>query len=93
MTMGCNMGKVEQGIRFVAAIAIGLMYFSGFLTGSYAEPLLFLAFYLGFTAFRRCCPVYNLLGRRTCFTEGDESEKKVEISNYDPKDKTSNQLQ
>jgi len=85
--MGCNMGKIEQGIRLIAAITIGLMYFSGFLIGAYAEPLLFLAFYLGFTAFRRCCPLYNLLGRRNCSIDVDESEKIVETSIYDPKDK------
>lgn len=82
------MGRVEQGIRLVAAITIGLMYFSGFLIGSYAEPLLFLAFYLGFTAFRRCCPFYNLLGRRNCSIDVDELDTKVESSIYEPKDKT-----
>lgn len=82
------MGRVEQGIRLVAAITIGLMYFSSFLIGSYAEPLLFLAFYLGFTAFRRCCPLYNLLGRGNCSIDVDESDTKVESSIYEPKDKT-----
>ena len=91
--MRINMGKIEQGIRLVAAFAIGLMYFTGILSGNYAEPLLFLAFYLGYTAFRRCCPVLNVLGRRTCSIQMDESETKVKTPAYDPKDLTSSPLQ
>jgi len=82
------MRKIDQGIRLLAAIAIGIMYFTGLLIGAYAEPLLFFAFYLGFTAFRQCCPLYNLFGRRNCSIDVDESEKIVETSIYDPKDKT-----
>jgi len=84
------MGKVEQGIRIAVAMAIGLLYFIGVFTGSYAEPLLFLAFYLSFTAFRRCCPLSNLFGRKTCAIEIDESPHRIETLPYNSKDESGN---
>lgn len=56
--MKSNMGTVDKVIRIVVAIIIGILYFTGQITGTAAIILLILAGIFILTSFISFCPLY-----------------------------------
>lgn len=61
-----NMGTADRIIRSAAAIAFGLLYFTGTVTGTWGIVLLVLGGVFVLTSFVGTCPLYSLLGMNTC---------------------------
>lgn len=56
--MKSNMGTVDKVIRIIVAIIIGILYFTGQITGTAAIILLILAGIFILTSFISFCPLY-----------------------------------
>ena len=61
-----NMGTADRIIRSAAAIAFGVLYFTGTVTGTWGIVLLVLGGVFVLTSFVGTCPLYSLLGMNTC---------------------------
>ncbi|MBW1294207.1 YgaP family membrane protein [Aquimarina litoralis] len=61
-----NMGNTDRIIRFVVAIAIAMLYYSGIIQGTLAYVLLALGGIFVITSFVSFCPLYSLVGLNTC---------------------------
>lgn len=61
-----NMGTADRIIRSAAAIAFGLLYFTGTVTGTWGIVLLVLGGVFVLTSLVGTCPLYSLLGMNTC---------------------------
>lgn len=61
-----NMGAADRIIRSAAAIAFGLLYFTGTVTGTWGIVLLVLGGVFVLTSLVGTCPLYSLLGMNTC---------------------------
>ena len=64
-----NMGTADRIIRSAAAIAFGLLYFTGTVTGTWGIVLLVLGGVFVLTSLVGSCPLYSLLGMNTCPTK------------------------
>jgi predicted PurR-regulated permease PerM len=53
-----NIGSVDRGIRIIAAVVIGTLYFGGQITGTVGAVLGIIALILFLTSFVRYCPLY-----------------------------------
>ncbi len=60
-----NMGRTDRILRIIAALAIGVLYFTGVLNGAVGIVLLVLALVFVLTSFVSFCPLYTLFGIRT----------------------------
>lgn len=78
-----NVGKIDRIIRFVAAVVLAVVYYSGIVGGDAASVTLFLAATLAITSLRRCCPIYALFGKGTCGIEKPKSEPKIKTKNLE----------
>jgi hypothetical protein len=54
-----NMGTIDRIIRILAAITIGVLYFTGILSGTAAVVLGVLALVFVVTSFMSFCPLYT----------------------------------
>ena len=61
-----NVGNVDQGIRLVLAAVLAVLFLTGILTGAIGIISLVVAAILLLTGIFRFCPLYALLGLRTC---------------------------
>ena len=61
-----NMGNSDRIIRFIIAAIIGVLYFTGTLTGTLGIVLLVLAGVFLLTSFVSFCPLYAPFGISTC---------------------------
>jgi hypothetical protein len=61
-----NMGSTDRNIRIIAAVLIGIVYFSSVITGILGIVLLTLAGILVVTSFVGICPIYSLFGLNSC---------------------------
>lgn len=61
-----NMGTADRIIRSAAAIAFGVLYFTGTVTGTWGIVLLVLGGVFVLTSLVGTCPLYSLLGMNTC---------------------------
>lgn len=61
-----NVGNVDQGIRLVLAAVLAVLFLTGILTGTIGIISLVVAAILLLTGIFRFCPLYALLGLRTC---------------------------
>lgn len=61
-----NMGQTDKIIRTVVAIAIGVLYYTGAISGTVALVLLAFAIIFLVTSFLSFCPLYLPLGISTC---------------------------
>ena len=68
--MQTNMGKLDVYFRISVAILIGILAYTGFLTGTLATVLLIVAVIFLATGIIGSCPLYTLFGIRTCSREG-----------------------
>ncbi len=64
-----NMGSSDRLIRFLVAATIGALYFTGTITGIVGYVLLAVGAIFMITSFVGLCPLYSLLGIRTCKIE------------------------
>jgi len=58
MEFNKNMGAFDRGLRIVAAIIFGYLYFSGNVTGTLGIVLLVLGAVFLLTSFISFCPLY-----------------------------------
>lgn len=61
-----NMGNADKIIRVVIAAIIGILYFTGTITGTLGIVLLVLAGIFVLTSFISFCPLYAPFGFSTC---------------------------
>lgn len=64
--MKANMGTADRAIRIVVAIVIGILYFTGIISGPLAVILGVVAIVFLITGFAARCPAYGPLGISTC---------------------------
>lgn len=61
-----NMGTADRVIRIIIAAIIGILYFTGVISGTLGLILLILAGVFVLTSFISFCPIYAPLGISTC---------------------------
>ncbi|ODS85682.1 MAG: hypothetical protein ABS46_01850 [Cytophagaceae bacterium SCN 52-12] len=60
-----NLGLLDKAIRIAAALAIGILYYTGAISGTWAIVLGALAIVFVITAFISFCPLYLPFGINT----------------------------
>jgi hypothetical protein len=65
-----NMGSPDRIIRISAAIVFAVLYFTGTVTGTWGIVLLVLGAIFLLTSFVGFCPLYAVLGMKTCPAKG-----------------------
>jgi hypothetical protein len=63
--MKANMGLVDRGIRTLLAVLVGILYFTGQISGTAAIILGVLAIVFLLTSAISFCPLYTLIGLST----------------------------
>ncbi len=61
-----NMGGLDRGIRIAVALVLGYVYFTGAVTGWLAIVCAVLACVMLLTSIISFCPLYTLVGIKTC---------------------------
>ncbi|MBS1574976.1 MAG: DUF2892 domain-containing protein [Bacteroidetes bacterium] len=61
-----NMGNADRAIRIIIAAIIATLYYRNIITGSLAYVLLAVAGIFVITSLFAICPLYTILGIRTC---------------------------
>lgn len=61
-----NMGTADRVIRFIVAAVIGVLYYTGTISGTLGIVLLVLAAVFVLTSFISFCPLYAPFGISTC---------------------------
>jgi hypothetical protein len=75
-----NVGKIDRLIRLVLGITLFILYALNVIPAKLETASLFLGGLLLMTSFRRCCPLYAILGFGTCSTGiNDKEEPKVKV--------------
>ncbi len=75
-----NMGMADRIIRTLLAAAVGVLIFTGKLSGIAAVILSVFAVIFVLTSFVGNCPLYTLLGIKTCKYDQDTQHKHGENS-------------
>ena len=60
-----NMGTLDRSIRTVIAVIIGILYFTGQISGTPATILIIIAIIFLLTSIISWCPAYTLFGFST----------------------------
>jgi hypothetical protein len=60
-----NIGQIDRIIRVALAVLVGILYFTGVISGTWAIILGILAVVLLVTGLVGTCPLYMLLGTST----------------------------
>ncbi len=66
-----NMGTIDKTIRIIAAIIIGILYYTGTISGTLGMILLILGAVFLLTSFISFCPLYAPFGWSTCKMESN----------------------
>jgi hypothetical protein len=61
-----NMGSADRIIRVIIAVVLGVLYFTGTVSGTLGIVLLVLAIVFVLTSTISFCPLYAPFGIRTC---------------------------
>jgi len=61
-----NMGTADKSIRLIIAVIIGVLYFTGMVSGTLGIILLVVAGVFVLTSFISFCPLYAPFGMSTC---------------------------
>ncbi|MGB5189846.1 YgaP family membrane protein [Robiginitalea sp.] len=61
-----NMGNTDRIVRFIIAAVIGVLYYTGTISGTLGIVLLVLAGVFVLTSFISFCPLYAPFGLSTC---------------------------
>ena len=64
--MKSNMGAIDRIIRILIVIVIAILYFTEVIEGRLALILGIIAVIFAITSFVRFCPLYWLMGIKTC---------------------------
>lgn len=64
--MKINMGLLDRLIRIVVALVVGYLYYTDVISGTLAVVLLIVAGIFVLTSLFGVCPIYRLIGVRTC---------------------------
>ena len=64
-----NMGTADRIIRIILAVIMGVLYFNHMVTGTLGTVLLILAVVFLLTSLVSFCPLYALVGLKTCKTK------------------------
>lgn len=64
-----NMGTADRVIRLIVAAVIGVLYYTGTISGTLGIVLLVLAAVFVLTSFVSFCPLYAPFGISTCATK------------------------
>lgn len=64
--MNKNMGTTDRIIRVIIAAIVGVLYFTGTITGTLGIVLLILAGVFVLTSLVSFCPLYAPFGIKTC---------------------------
>jgi hypothetical protein len=64
--MKLNMGNADRIIRVLIALVIALLFYKNIITGPLAYVLLAVAGIFVLTSLIGSCPLYSLIGIRTC---------------------------
>ncbi|MFN2394733.1 MAG: DUF2892 domain-containing protein [Bacteroidales bacterium] len=67
--MKANMGTADKVIRVLIALAIGVLIYTDVLTGTLAIVLGVLSIVFVLTSLVSFCPLYTLVGIKTCKTK------------------------
>ena len=67
-----NMGLADRIIRIVIAVVMGILYFTGTVSGTLGLVLLILAAVFVLTSLISFCPLYAPFGIRTCASKEKE---------------------
>lgn len=61
-----NMGTTDRVIRVIIAVVIAILYNAGVISGTLGVVLLVLAGIFLLTSLVSFCPIYRVLGMKTC---------------------------
>ena len=61
-----NMGSTDRVIRLIIAVIVGVLFYTGTLSGTLGIVLLVLAGVFVLTSFVGFCPLYAPFGLKTC---------------------------
>ncbi len=61
-----NMGNIDRGIRIVVAIILAVLFFTGKIEGTLGYIAIIVAAVMTLTSLISFCPVYAILGIKTC---------------------------
>lgn len=67
-----NMGTTDRMIRIIVAVIIGILYYTGFISGTLAIVLLVLGGIFLLTSFVNFCPLYVPFGITTLKSKKDK---------------------
>ena len=59
------MGSADRIVRLIVAVAVGVLYYMGIITGTVGIVLLAVAAVFLLTSFVSFCPLYALIGLKT----------------------------
>jgi len=61
-----NMSGLDRGLRILIAVAVGVLYYTGVISGTLGIILGVVALIFLLTSFVSICPLYTVLGISTC---------------------------
>ncbi len=61
-----NMGKIDKTVRVLIAIVVGILYFTGTISGTLGIVLMALSAVFLLTSLLNFCPLYVPFGINTC---------------------------
>lgn len=67
--MKINMGNADRWIRLLVAAVAVVLYFTGTVSGTLGIVLLVVAVIFALTSMVKFCPIYAVLGMRSCPVE------------------------
>lgn len=67
-----NLGNIDRIIRIIILVIVGILYFTGTISGTLGIVLLVIGVVLGLTSIIGFCPIYALLGINSCPIKGNK---------------------
>lgn len=64
-----NMGNTDRIIRLILAVLMGILYFTGVVSGVLGNVIIVLAVIFLVTSTISFCPLYTIFGINTCSTK------------------------
>jgi hypothetical protein len=64
--MKINMGMADRIIRVIIAATVGVLYYTGIISGTLGAVLIVLASVFLLTSIVKVCPIYSVLGIKSC---------------------------
>ncbi len=61
-----NMGQLDRLVRFAIAILVGVLFYTEIISGTLGYVLIALSAVFLITSFISFCPLYTLVGLKTC---------------------------